>query len=373
MVSVHASPITPEDRVFSTVELQMLLAKHGGDVSLLDDVLAQNGLRRDAVNDPLTRLSLTQWLGTLTGCCHSRQDPLLALRAGQHMHLTAYGMLGFTLLSSASLRDALDIANHFGLLANLKHQLYLEVDGEVAHLYLRENFALLGADKYFSTLLETAKLLTLLGDMLGHGFKAQEVRLNLNAGQADALSMSQALGVPTQVNCVDNRITFSSHYVDQPLPQSHAMTHQSCKALCVTQLQELSQRYDLCYQIQKMLLGSPSRIPPLPEVASRLHLSPRTLRRKLEAIGSSYNQILEDVRKKLAIRYLLDTPLTTEAISEKLSYSDAANFRHAFKRWTGTAPRAFRSQNREFDWGIPPVFTLAGPGANAGAMAQAHA
>ncbi|WP_296254282.1 MULTISPECIES: AraC family transcriptional regulator [unclassified Pseudomonas] len=371
MVSVQASPITPEDRVFSTVELQALLAIHGNEPSFVAQLLALHGLQVDTIDDPATRLSLSQWLGTLSSCCYDRQDPLLALRVGQQMHLTAYGMLGFSLLSCPSLPDALDIANHFGLLANLKHQLHLEVDGEVAHLYLRETFTLLGIDKYFSTLLESAKILTLLGDMLGHGFKAQALRLNFNAEAGDAQAISRALGVPVQVNCLDNCISFSRHYVDQPLPQSHAITHQSCKALCSAQLRELSQRYDLCYQIQKMLLASPDRIPPLPEVASRLHLSPRTLRRKLEAVGSSYNLILEDVRKKLAIRYLLDTPLTTEAISEKLSYSDAANFRHAFKRWTGTAPRAFRSQNREIAWSMPPAFAL--PGASGGAMARAHA
>lgn len=371
MVSVQASPITPEDRVFSTVELQALLARLGDEHCGVAQVLARNGLRAEALDDPTTRLSLSQWLGALNACCHDRVDPLLALRAGQQMHLTAYGMLGFTLLSSASLREALDIANHFGLLANLKHRLHLVVDGDVAHLHLHENFALLGTDKYFSTLLESAKVLTLLGDMLGHGFKAQAVRLNINAEPDAAQLMSQALGVAVQVNSQDNCISFSSHYIDQPLPQSHVMTHQSCKALCSAQLRELSQRYDLCYQIQKMLLASPSRIPPLPEVASRLHLSPRTLRRKLEVVGSSYNLILEDVRKKLAIRYLLDTPLTTEAISEKLSYSDAANFRHAFKRWTGTAPRAFRSQNREIDWSMPPAFTL--PASAIGARVHAHA
>lgn len=371
MVSVQASPITPEDRVFSTVELQMLLAGHRETGASLSKLLAFNGLQAEAVDDPLTRLSLSQWLGTLSSYCNERQDPLLALRVGQQMHLTAYGMLGFTLLSSASLRQALEIANHFGLLANLKHHLQLEMDGDVAHLYLRENFTLLGTEKYLSTLLESAKILTLLGDILGHGFQAHGLRLNLNATPDDARAISRALGVEVQINCADNCISFSSHYVDQPLPQSHPMTHQSCKALCSSQMQELSQRYDLCYRIQKMLLASPSRIPPLPEVASRLHLSPRTLRRKLEAVGNSYNLILEEVRKKLAIRYLLDTPLTTEAISEKLSYSDAANFRHAFKRWTGTAPRAFRAQNRENTWSMPPAYAL--PRATAGAIGRAHA
>ncbi|WP_213878927.1 AraC family transcriptional regulator [Pseudomonas sp. dw_358] len=369
MVSVHASPITAEDPIFSTAELQALIAAQGSE-AWLDDPVAQDALWR-AAQDGTSRLSLTQWLGALTGCCQGRQDPLLALRIGQQMHLTAYGMLGFTLLSSPTLREALATANHFSLLVNLKHRLHLEVDGATAAVHLQENFALVGADKYFCTLLETAKILTLLGDMLGHGFKAREVRLNINADPADARRMSEVLGVPTQVNCLYTCIVIDGQCADAPLPQSHAMTHQSCRTQCVTQLQELSQRYDLCYQIQKMLLASPDRIPALPEVASRLHLSPRTLRRKLEVTGNSYNQILEDVRKKLAIRYLLDTPLTTEAISEKLSYSDAANFRHAFKRWTGTAPRAFRSQNRDTDWSLPAAFTL--PQASRAARLSAHA
>ncbi|MBA1203322.1 AraC family transcriptional regulator [Pseudomonas capeferrum] len=346
MVSVDASPITAQDKVFSTAEWQALHARYAAP---------------DAVPEtPFTRLSLAQWLETLTSACQQHADPLLALRVGQGMHLTAYGMVGLALLSSATLRGALEVANQFAVLMNLKHRLHLAVDGESAHILLAESFPLLGAGRHYSTLLESAKILTLLGDILGHGFNATQVNLNLAGSADDAQAISRTLGAPAYLNSSENRITFPSVFVDQPLPQSHAITHQSCKAVCLDQMNELSQRYDLCFQVQKMLLATPERIPTLTEVAARLHLSPRTLRRKLETTDSSYNQILEEVRKKLAIRYLLDTPLTTEAISEKLSYSDAANFRHAFKRWTGTAPRAFRAQYRDSDWVMPALHTLPG-------------
>ena len=127
-------------------------------------------------------------------------------------------------------------------------------------------------------------MLTLLHDILGHGFNALQIRLNLSSSPVDAQALSLALGVPVSLNCPNNAITFSACYVKQPLPQSHSITHRSCTALCTSQLQEVSQRYDLCYRVQKILLASSSRIPTLPEVASQLHLSPRTLRRKLEAI-----------------------------------------------------------------------------------------
>lgn len=351
MVSVEASPITPQDKVFSTAEWQAL-----------NNHCAAHDVTSDT---PHTRLSLDQWLTTLTRHCQADADPLLALRVGQDMHLTAYGMVGFALLSSANLREALEVANQFALLMNLKHRLLLSVDGNCAHILLQESFPLLGAARHYNTLLESAKLLTLLGDILGHGFTAQQVSLNVAGDTSDAQAISRTLGAPTYLNSTENRISFSRQFVEQPLPQSQAMTYQSCKAVCRDQMRELSQRYDLCYQVQKLLLATPEHIPSLTEVAARLHLSPRTLRRKLETTQSSYNQILEDVRKKLAIRYLLDTPLTTEAISEKLSYSDAANFRHAFKRWTGTAPRAFRAQYRDNDWTMPAPHTLPGAMGNA--------
>ena len=77
-------------------------------------------------------------------------------------------------------------------------------------------------------------------------------------------------------------------------------------------------------------------------MAQTLALEPRTLRRKLEAQGTSYREILAEVRRTLAIEYLRKTRMTTEEIASRLGYSDSANFRHAFVRWTGKAPHEYR-------------------------------
>ncbi|MGB5621878.1 MAG: helix-turn-helix transcriptional regulator, partial [Gammaproteobacteria bacterium] len=82
------------------------------------------------------------------------------------------------------------------------------------------------------------------------------------------------------------------------------------------------------------------------EVADRLHLSERSLRRRLAAESTSYRKLLNQVRETLARAYLLDTGLRVEEIAERLGYSDAANFSHAFRRWTGTSPGRFRSGAR---------------------------
>jgi AraC-like DNA-binding protein len=82
----------------------------------------------------------------------------------------------------------------------------------------------------------------------------------------------------------------------------------------------------------------------LGDIANRLALSERTLRRRLRALGTSYNKILQDVRSSTAKEWLRDSNLTMESIAWRLGYTETANFRHAFKRWTGQSPQAFRRQ-----------------------------
>ena len=94
---------------------------------------------------------------------------------------------------------------------------------------------------------------------------------------------------------------------------------------------------------QRQLLATPGRFPALPELAARMHMSERSLRRKLAAEGSSYRGVLAQVRETMARAYLRDTGLHLDEIAERLGYSDAANFSHAFRRWTGMTPGTFRA------------------------------
>ncbi|GKQ51290.1 hypothetical protein BRSPCE3_21450 [Bradyrhizobium sp. Ce-3] len=79
-------------------------------------------------------------------------------------------------------------------------------------------------------------------------------------------------------------------------------------------------------------------------MSDSLSLSPRRLRRRLDAEQTSYRDIVAEVRKILAIKYLRETRLTHEEIASRLGYSDGANFRRAFIRWTGKNPSQFQGR-----------------------------
>ena len=79
------------------------------------------------------------------------------------------------------------------------------------------------------------------------------------------------------------------------------------------------------------------------EVARRLGMSLRTLSRKLGEEGTSFAEILDQLRAALAKRYLHDETLPVSEIAWLLGYREVSSLTHAFKRWTGTTPRRFRS------------------------------
>ena len=80
----------------------------------------------------------------------------------------------------------------------------------------------------------------------------------------------------------------------------------------------------------------------LSEAAEAMHLTPRTLIRKLGADGTSFQAIKDALRRDLAIRYLQIGDMSVEAIAHEVGFSSAANFHRAFQRWTGTAPSSYR-------------------------------
>ena len=101
---------------------------------------------------------------------------------------------------------------------------------------------------------------------------------------------------------------------------------------------------DIISRVNRHLLNTPGEFPKLDAVARRLCVGARTLRRRLQELGTGYQQILDEVRRELAIEYLRTTSLTVQEIAELLGYSEVTNFRRAFLRWVEVSPYQYRKQ-----------------------------
>ena len=104
----------------------------------------------------------------------------------------------------------------------------------------------------------------------------------------------------------------------------------------------MRERTGIAGQVRRAMLSAPGKFPTQAQMASQLHLSARTLRRRLESEHTSYREIVDEVRFEIARRYLQTPELRVAQISALLGYDEVANFRRAFKRWSGISPNAFR-------------------------------
>ena len=111
-------------------------------------------------------------------------------------------------------------------------------------------------------------------------------------------------------------------------------------------LRRVGENNSLSIQVQRLILNKGlGQAPTLEEVACCLHMTSRTLRRKLKDEGGSYQQIKDRVRCDLAIRLLTEESLTVAETSALIGFTEQAAFCRAFKGWTGVAPSAYQTNN----------------------------
>lgn len=238
--------------------------------------------------------------------------------------LDRFGEAGQAVLTSASLKKAIHILNAFAPLLNLRHHLALSFRGADAILTLHDLINLPAELDRLLRALDLAKVSRFLGDMFGCD------------------------GLPPGVEIDDVRIRMPAHLFSEPLPASSRTLHQAHQRACRNLMQGMEEAA-LCEGVRRLLVRHCDKLPSLAQTAAQLGFSTRTFRRRLAGHGTTFLQILDEVRYSLAIRYLATSRMTTEVIAQRLGYSESANFRHAFHRWTGSSPRRFWTAA----WGAP--------------------
>lgn len=101
---------------------------------------------------------------------------------------------------------------------------------------------------------------------------------------------------------------------------------------------------DLAARVRRALSDLDDGYPSQQEMAERMHLSSRSLARKLSAEGISFAQLLEEARRRDAVRLLEHSDLKLEEIAARLGYLNPANFTRAFRALTGEAPSQYRKR-----------------------------
>ncbi|MDN7179484.1 AraC family transcriptional regulator [Caballeronia sp. SEWSISQ10-4 2] len=332
-----------ELRIYPPHKIAALVAELGEQGVPAQAALAGTGLDASQLGTPATRVSYRQLSTVMSNALRLSRDPAIALRAGQRVHVTAYGMYGYALLSSASFADAMALSGTYvPVIGPLCDTIYSR--NETVATYTSEPiyWPNPASDIYrFAIEFATSLHLTVARDLAGPSFRLTRLRFVYGA-PAHAHAYHQLFECPVLFGQTCNDLQYDAAWFDRPVtladPITYAMSCETCERL----LREVNEGGGIATDIRRILHSRSGQFPSLEAMAEMLSMHPRALRRKLESENTSYRDLLAEVRMRLAIEYLRKTRMTNEEIASLLGYSDAANFRHAFTRWTGKSPTTFR-------------------------------
>ncbi|WP_175717826.1 AraC family transcriptional regulator [Burkholderia anthina] len=309
-------------------------------------VLAGTDLDVHDVSNPFTLTSAQQFLTAVRNALRCYPGADLGVRVGSLMHASSGGMYGYAMLCAETLEQAFDAAVRFHRLANGLLGICWGIEDDLAswHFPAREDVALPELDvRLYAFLLDMQFVLhaTFVKDVMGAWCVPARAQL-AGALPAHAAVLANALGCPVAFDRDCHALSYPAAWLSRAPQLAHPITAAQVSRHCAQLLDELQDRSGITLRVYHELTRSPGRFPEIDAIAATLHMTSRTLRRKLDAAGTSYNALLTGVRRALAIDYLGTTALNTEDIALVLGFSDAASFRHAFKRWTGMTPNAVR-------------------------------
>jgi AraC-like DNA-binding protein len=145
----------------------------------------------------------------------------------------------------------------------------------------------------------------------------------------------------------NNGFSFPAELLEAPLPSADDKLHALIRKHADALIAELPRAQSFTQRVRELLLkelegGNPSAV----RIASALHMSGRTLTRRLEDEGTTFKDLLDDLRKSLSLRYVGSTDLGLSEVAFLLGFSQSAAFHRAFKRWTQQTPLEYRRARR---------------------------
>lgn len=268
-------------------------------------------------------------------------DPAFALRAAACWHPSNLGTLGYAWLSSGTLRTALKRLARFSRLIGEKAACRVE-DGADAVAFIFDHGR---GDTVVGNAMADYTL-ALIVDMcrtnFGPTLTLQSVTLRRPTPK-NLKPYEQFFACPIDFGASSDSLVLERHIAERPLPSSNHELATTFDAILSKQLVELGSGDLLtrckAWLLQELTSGEPSEI----DLARAMGLSSRTLQRKLSEYDMTYRSVLEAVRYDLAMRYLDDPSKTVTDITFLLGFSEQSAFTRAFKRWSGKAPTAYRT------------------------------
>lgn len=274
-------------------------------------------------------------------------DPLLGLHLAEHYRSSALNIFGYVILNCRSVADAVDRLARFAALLNDGLAVHASEDGALTVLRLEavtglDNFLLRSGRHVFETM--SAGIVLTLRRLTGRPFLPAQVWFRHPiAGPPD--EYNRVFQAPVKFRQREDRLAFRTDLLATPIPVADASLLTLFEGHAIARLDEIHRLGGTSQRVARILASRlDGTVPALPFVASAMAMSGRNLQRTLREEGTTFQALLDDVRREIATAQLRVPGTTAAEVALLLGYSEASAFTRAFRRWTGMTPGMYASQ-----------------------------
>ena len=308
-----------------------------------DELLSDADIPRALLEDPGARLTAWQAGALLLLAMERSGEPGIGYEIGLSSSLTSHGIMGYGLISSATVRQAIDLGERYLPVRLPMIAMQLTVDGDVGVLDVAVT-APVGPVRQCLLDLFLVGIAQVV-PMVNEGRRPEEIELWFDAPEPEYHARFRDRLPVMRFGMGANQARFPASDLDRPLATADRLTAAMVEQQCRQELEQLGLGRDLVAQVRAALRDARDGVPDLESVAERLHMSGRTFKRKLREHGTSYRELVEATRRAEAMRLLTTTKLSVAQVAARLGYADASSFSRAFHKWTATTPGAFRDRS----------------------------
>ncbi|MFD1695119.1 helix-turn-helix transcriptional regulator [Roseibium aestuarii] len=307
-------------------------------------ILHRQNVSTRALSAPDRRIGLRQAFAVFNDVARTAGDPTLLLNGFARLPLGAGDLMDYLALYAPDTRSALFNWAHYAPLCS--RGIGLSLHPTSSHFYL----VLSVPNRFGANSQASFAMMGLIAGRLGHllGDESRSVQMEIAAlDPAEAgheVDLGHFRGGVT-FEAPENRIRVPYALAEQPNPHADRNLLRLIEIAANRLMQDINAPSDPVAQIAATIAsGMEQGDLTIDTVASSLGLSPRTLQRLLGQAGTSFREVLEDVRRTTAESYLLDTRRPIKEIAYLLGFSNLSTFSRAVKNWFGVAPRELRRQ-----------------------------
>jgi AraC-like DNA-binding protein len=302
-----------------------------------EELLSPLGLSEAMLEEPHARLPASTMRRlfsrgrTLTG------EPGIGFHLGLQTRISLYGYAGVAAMSAATLGEAIALAVQFAPVLAPAFALRLWVEGPLAALVLEEREDL-------GDIRDVLLISGLMGlSQMGPALVGRDIPFSLE------LAIPEPSYYPRFAHLVPearfgqpvNQLVFDAAALQMPSGMANRATLRLAREQCERDLEGLGLDGGLAERVLGVLAPDDA-VRTVDQVAASMHLSARTLKRRLAAQGVTFSTLLDSHRREKALLLLRSHRLSIDEISDRLGYSTVPNFIRAFRRWTGKTPGAYR-------------------------------